>query len=55
MPAQTPTAQVGAKPCILCGTTLHPLTREHVIPQWARRVFNIKGRVTVDAREEGSG
>jgi len=42
------------KSCIFCGTTERPLTREHVIPQWARRSFNIQGPVTVDAREEGS-
>ena len=29
------------------------LTCEHVIPKWARRSFDIKGPVTVDAREEG--
>jgi hypothetical protein len=29
------------------------LTCEHVIPQWARRSFAIKGPVTVNARKEG--
>jgi hypothetical protein len=54
MSVQTLALGPGAKPCILCGTTQHPLTCEHVIPKWARRSFNIKGLVTVDTREEGS-
>jgi hypothetical protein len=29
-----------------------PATREHVIPAWARRSFDIHGPVTVDRREE---
>jgi hypothetical protein len=57
MPVQTLALQpgVGVQSCIFCGTTQHPLTCEHVIPKWARRSFNIKGPVTLDAREEGSG
>ena len=43
----------GLKACVFCGTMQYQLTREHVIPQWARRSFDIKGPVTVDAREEG--
>ncbi len=43
----------GMKACVLCGTMHDQLTCEHVIPKWARRSFNIKGPVTVDAREEG--
>ena len=45
----------GMKACVLCGTMHDQLTCEHVIPKWARRSFNIKGPVTVDAREEGLG
>ena len=43
----------GMKACVFCGTVHDHLTREHVIPQWARRAFDIKGPVTLDAREEG--
>jgi hypothetical protein len=43
------------KACLFCGTTNVKLTCEHVIPKWARRSFDIKGPVTVDAREEGLG
>ncbi len=43
----------GMKACVLCGTMHDQLTCEHVIPKWARRSFDIKGPVTVDAREEG--
>jgi hypothetical protein len=39
--------------CVFCGTLNGKLTCEHVIPKWARRSFDIKGSVTVDAREEG--
>ena len=51
LPAVTPAS--GMKACIFCGTVHDHLTREHVIPQWARRAFDIKGPVTLDAREEG--
>ena len=38
--------------CVLCGPTDNGVTREHVIPQWARRSFDIQGLVTVDVRDE---
>ena len=38
--------------CILCGLPLADPSREHVIPQWARREFDIQGKVTVAARED---
>jgi hypothetical protein len=47
------TAAPGMTACVFCGTTSGKLTREHVIPKWARRSFAIKGPVTVHAREEG--
>jgi hypothetical protein len=53
MPAPTAAPIPGVHACVFCGTTHGKLTREHVIPQWARRSFNIKGPVTVHAREEG--
>jgi hypothetical protein len=40
------------KRCVLCGATDKSVTREHVIPQWARRSFDIQGPVTVDMRDE---
>jgi len=43
------------KACVFCGTTNGKLTCEHVIPKWARRSFDIKGPVTVHAREVGLG
>ena len=43
----------GTTACVFCGTTNGKLTCEHVIPKWARRSFDIKGPVTVNAREEG--
>ncbi len=42
------------EPCVLCGTTDATATREHVIPGWARRSFDIQGPVMVGAREEPS-
>jgi hypothetical protein len=38
--------------CILCGLPLVEPSCEHVIPQWARREFDIQGKVTIDARED---
>ena len=38
--------------CIFCGSTLTPLSVEHVIPKWARRAFDIQGPVTVSASEQ---
>lgn len=37
--------------CILCGQPLADPSSEHVIPQWARREFDIQGKVTIDASE----
>jgi hypothetical protein len=36
--------------CILCKQPLTEPSSEHVIPQWARREFDIKGKVTINAR-----
>lgn len=38
--------------CILCGLALDEPSSEHVIPQWARREFDIQGKVTIDARRD---
>lgn len=38
--------------CVLCGAAGIGVTREHVIPQWARRSFDMQGPVTVDVRDE---
>ncbi len=38
--------------CILCGLPLDEPSSEHVIPQWARREFDIQGKVTIDARTD---
>jgi hypothetical protein len=38
--------------CILCGATDPEWTREHVIPGWARRAFDIRGPVTVNRSAE---
>jgi hypothetical protein len=35
--------------CTLCGLPLADPSREHVIPQWARREFDIQGNVTIQA------
>jgi hypothetical protein len=51
LPAVSPVP--ATKACVFCGTTSGKLTCEHVIPKWARRSFDIKGPVTVNAREEG--
>jgi hypothetical protein len=51
LPAMTPAP--GTTACVFCGTTNGKLTCEHVIPKWARRSFDIKGPVTVNARKEG--
>lgn len=37
--------------CILCGLPLAEPSREHVIPQWARREFDIQGKVTIQSRK----
>jgi hypothetical protein len=55
MEVQAPSAQPGASSCIFCGTTQRPLTREHVIPRWARRSLNIQGPGTAAARTDGPG
>lgn len=49
------TPALGTIACVFCGTTNGKLTCEHVIPKWARRSFDIKGPVRVNAREEGLG
>jgi hypothetical protein len=38
--------------CILCRLPLADPSREHVIPQWARREFDIQGKVTVQSRKD---
>ena len=38
--------------CALCGSADVPATREHVIPAWARRSFDIQGPIKVDRRDE---
>jgi hypothetical protein len=38
--------------CILCGLPLAEPSREHVIPQWARREFDIRGKVTIESRKD---
>jgi hypothetical protein len=40
--------------CILCGQPLIEPSCEHAVPQWARREFNIQGKVTVNAREDAA-
>ena len=35
--------------CIFCGSITGTASEEHVIPQWARRAFGIRGPVTVQA------
>ena len=55
MSAQAATPAPGTKACVFCGTTNAKMTREHVIPKWGRRSFDIKGPVRVDAREKGPG
>jgi len=37
--------------CIFCGSTTASLTREDVIPKWARRAFKIQGPITVTAAD----
>jgi hypothetical protein len=41
--------------CILCGQELVDPPPEHAIPQWARREFDIQGKVTIDARADERG
>jgi hypothetical protein len=41
--------------CILCGQPLTDPSCEHAIPQWARREFDIRGKVTIDARKDEAG
>jgi hypothetical protein len=40
------------EPCVFCGTTNGPLTREHVIPKWARKAFAVQGGVTIRAVDD---
>jgi hypothetical protein len=44
------------EPCVLCGATDSGVTREHVIPQWTRRSFDIRssGTGTWHSRAAGS-
>lgn len=39
--------------CLLCAQPLTDPSKEHVIPQWARREFDIKGKVTIETGSEG--
>lgn len=52
LPAATPAP--GMTACVFCGKTNVKLTREHVIPKWARRSFDVKRPVTVDAARKDS-
>jgi hypothetical protein len=38
--------------CAFCGSTAEPSDDEHAIPKWARRAFDIQGRVTLQARDD---
>jgi hypothetical protein len=40
--------------CILCGLPLTEPSREHAIPAWARRAFDIQSKVILDARADES-
>lgn len=40
------------EPCVFCGTTNSALTREHVIPKWARKALAIQGGVTIHALDD---
>jgi hypothetical protein len=51
-PTTVSKSRTDSSPCILCGLPLYEPSNENIIPQWARREFDIQGKVTISARRD---